>query len=152
MRRIFWGFCRNWFLTDTLHYLSSRSDFGFEFAEIFVVEKRLPGWASQRLSDSTSLGVDDSPTWRVIDSPTWGVADSPTRRVVDSPSRRVGFWMFKRKSQSRRLAESAFECLKENRRVVDSLTRRVGESLWWVRESLFEIFLNFSSIYRTLNG
>jgi hypothetical protein len=27
MRRIFWGFCINWFLIDPLHYLSSRSDF-----------------------------------------------------------------------------------------------------------------------------
>ncbi len=43
MRRIFWVFCRNWFLIDPLHYLSSSSDFGFEFAEIFVIEKRLPG-------------------------------------------------------------------------------------------------------------
>ena len=42
MRRIFWGFCRNWFLMSPLHYLSSRSDFGFEFADIFVFEKRLP--------------------------------------------------------------------------------------------------------------
>ncbi len=42
MRRIFWGFCRNWFLMSPLHYLSSRSDFGFEFAEIFIFEKRLP--------------------------------------------------------------------------------------------------------------
>ncbi len=39
MRRIFWGFCRNWFLLSPLHYLSGRSDFGFEFAEIFVLEK-----------------------------------------------------------------------------------------------------------------
>jgi hypothetical protein len=41
MRRIFWGFCRNWFLMSPLHYLLSRSDFGFEFAEIFLIEKRL---------------------------------------------------------------------------------------------------------------
>jgi hypothetical protein len=39
MWRILWGFCRNWFLIDPLHYLSSRSDFGFEFAEIFVIKK-----------------------------------------------------------------------------------------------------------------
>jgi hypothetical protein len=32
----------NWFLIDPLHYLSSRSNFDFEFAEIFVIEKRLP--------------------------------------------------------------------------------------------------------------
>jgi hypothetical protein len=57
MRRIFWGFFRNWFLIDPLHYLSSRSDFGFEFAEIFVFEKRLP--------HSPSRGVADSPTPRV---------------------------------------------------------------------------------------
>jgi hypothetical protein len=38
MRRIFWGFCRNGFLIDTLHYLSSRSDFSFEFSEIFDYE------------------------------------------------------------------------------------------------------------------
>jgi hypothetical protein len=69
-------FCRNLFLMDPLHYLSSRSDFGFEFAEIFVIEKRLPDSAirrvgdsplgesgSRRLSDSASRGVDDSPTW-----------------------------------------------------------------------------------------
>jgi hypothetical protein len=47
MRRIFWGFCRNWFLIDPLHYLSSHSAFGFEFAEIFVNEKRLPDSASR---------------------------------------------------------------------------------------------------------
>ncbi len=34
MRRIFWGFCINRFLMSPLHYLSSCSDFGFEFAEI----------------------------------------------------------------------------------------------------------------------
>jgi hypothetical protein len=49
MKRIFWGFCINRFLMSPLHYLSSRSDFAFEFAEIFVIEKRLP--------DSTSRGV-----------------------------------------------------------------------------------------------
>jgi hypothetical protein len=50
MRRIFWGFCINWILIDPLHYLLSRSDFGFELAEIFVIENRLP--------DSPSSGVD----------------------------------------------------------------------------------------------
>ncbi len=50
MWRIFWGFCINRFGKGPLHYVSSRSDFGFEFAEIFVIEKRLP--------DSASRGVD----------------------------------------------------------------------------------------------
>jgi hypothetical protein len=49
MRWIFWGFCMNWILIDPLHYLSSRSDFSFEFAEIFIIEKRL--------ADSASRGV-----------------------------------------------------------------------------------------------
>jgi hypothetical protein len=49
-RRIFWGFCMNLFGIGPLHYISSRSDFDFEFAEIFVIEKRLP--------DSLSRGVD----------------------------------------------------------------------------------------------
>ncbi len=50
MRQIFWGFCINRFLMSPLHYLSSRSDFGFEFAKIFIFEKRIP--------DSPSWGVD----------------------------------------------------------------------------------------------
>jgi hypothetical protein len=63
MRRIFWGFCRNWFLMSPLHHLSGRSDFGFEFAEIFVFEKRLPAITdkgSRRLSVSVMRGVADS--------------------------------------------------------------------------------------------
>ncbi len=74
MRRIFWGFCRNRFLIDPLHYLSRRSDFGFEFAEIFVIEKRLP--------DS---GVGDSPTRRV------GFLMFK-RKLVESGSRYVESW------------------------------------------------------------
>ncbi len=60
MRRIFWGFCRNFFI-DPLQYLSSRSDFGFKFTE-----KPLP------------------------DSAIGGVGDSPTRRVGESSSYRSG--------------------------------------------------------------
>ncbi len=49
-RRIFWGFCINRYGIGSLHYISSRSDLGFVFPEIFVIEKRLP--------DSPSRGVD----------------------------------------------------------------------------------------------
>jgi hypothetical protein len=42
MNRIFQGFCINRFGLGPLHYISSRSDFGYEFAEIFALEKRLP--------------------------------------------------------------------------------------------------------------
>jgi hypothetical protein len=62
MRRIFWGFCRNRLGIGPLHYISCRSDFGFKFAEIFVIEKRL--------SDSASRGVVDSLTRRVKESLT----------------------------------------------------------------------------------
>ncbi len=36
---IFWGFCINRFNIGPLHYISSCSYFGFEFAEIFIIEK-----------------------------------------------------------------------------------------------------------------
>ncbi len=42
MNRIFQGFCINRFDLGPLHYISSLSDFGFEFPEILVLEKRLP--------------------------------------------------------------------------------------------------------------
>jgi len=42
MNRIFRGFCINCFGPGPLHYILSRSDFGFKFAGIFVFEKRLP--------------------------------------------------------------------------------------------------------------
>ncbi len=47
IKRIFWGFCINWFLMSPLHYLSSPSDLGFEFPEIFVIE-----------NDSPNRGID----------------------------------------------------------------------------------------------
>jgi hypothetical protein len=79
MRRIFWGFCRNWVLIDPLHYLSSRSAFGFEFAEIFIIEKRLTESGSRRLSDLASREVADSPTHRVGESTTHRLAESVSR-------------------------------------------------------------------------
>jgi hypothetical protein len=102
MRRIFWGFCRNLFLIDLLHYLSSRFDFGFEFAEIFIIEKRLP--------DSASRGVVDSPTRRVGESAFECLNESSaSRRVGDSLTRLVGKSLTPRvgKSESRRLPGSA---------------------------------------------
>jgi hypothetical protein len=72
MRQIFGGFCKNWFLIDPLHYLSSRSAFGFEFAEIFIIEA-------------------DSPTQRVGESAFECLTEnSASRRVVDIPPRQVG--------------------------------------------------------------
>jgi hypothetical protein len=96
MRRIFWGFCRNWFLIDPLHYLSSRSDFGFEFAEIFVIEKRLPNSANWRIGDSPTRRVGESGFELFEKNGIYGhfclkkivsigtLVDSPTRRVGES--------------------------------------------------------------------
>jgi hypothetical protein len=60
MRPIFRGFCINRFGIGPLHYISNLSDFGFEFTEIFVIEKRF--------SDLASPGVADSLTWRLGES------------------------------------------------------------------------------------
>jgi hypothetical protein len=79
MRRIFWGFCRNLFLIDPLNYLSSRSDFGFEFAEIFVTEKRLPDSANRRVGESATLRFGESGSRQLSNSVSQGVDDSPTR-------------------------------------------------------------------------
>jgi hypothetical protein len=53
MNRIFRVFCINRFSLGPLHYISSRSDFGFEFAEIFIFEKRLPISVSQGVNKIT---------------------------------------------------------------------------------------------------
>ncbi len=62
MWRIFWGFCRNWFLIDPLHYLLSHSDFGFKFEEIL-------NWkTTPRLGESGSRWLSNSPSRRVVES------------------------------------------------------------------------------------
>ncbi len=91
MRQIFWGFCRNWFLTSPLHYLSGRSDFGFEFADIFVFEKRLPAitnTGSCWLSVSVILGVTDSPYCWIGESTTPRITYTRSRQLPASPIRR----------------------------------------------------------------
>ena len=47
MTQFFLCFCINRFSLGPLHYMSSRSDFGFEFSEIFVFENRLPALVSR---------------------------------------------------------------------------------------------------------
>jgi hypothetical protein len=46
MNQFFQCFCINRFGLGPLHYLSSSSDFGFEFSEIFIFENRLPAMVS----------------------------------------------------------------------------------------------------------
>ncbi len=87
---------------------------------------------------------------------------SPTRRVGESATLRLSNQGV-HDSLTCRVGESAFECLTENsasRRVDDfqlgkSESRRLpdstsGESLWWVRESLFKFFKIYHH-YKQLN-
>jgi hypothetical protein len=53
MNQFFRCFCINRFGLGSLHYLSSRSDFGFEFSEIFVFEYAES--ATPRIGDSGEL-------------------------------------------------------------------------------------------------
>ncbi len=118
MRRIFWGFCRNWFLMSTLHYLSSRSDFGFEFAEIFVFEKWLPAitdTGSRRLRISVIRG---SPTPRITDTRSRQLSVLMIRRVVNSTHQWYG------ESPTPRIVES------ESRWLCVSPIRRVDFGIW----------------------
>ncbi len=113
-----------------LHCLYSRSDFGFEFSEIFVIEKRLPDSPSRRLFDSASRGVAKSLTQRVRESTTLQLANAgnfllniqwPIWRVRNPPTRRVGD---SRNLPSGRVADSP------SQRVTNCPTRRVGKSFF----------------------
>ncbi len=155
MRRIFWGFYRNWFLMSPLHYLSSRSDFCFEFAEIFIFEKRLAAITdrgSRRLPASLIRGVGDSQHHRygesaieffkrklsvlmirrVVDSPHQWYGESPTPRIVESGSRQL------RVSLIRRVTDSPYCWYGESPtpRIVESESQRLcvsviqGVAIW----------------------
>ena len=110
--RIFRGFCINRFGIGPLHYISSRSDFGFEFSEIFVFKKRLP--------DSTIQGVGDSPYQRYAESATLRLNDTGSRRLSASLIRGVD------DSPHHRYGESAMEFFK--RKLAISVIQRVVDS------------------------
>ncbi len=131
MRQIFWGFCRNWSLMSPLHYLLSRSDFGFEFAEIFLFEKWLPAitdMGSRQLPASLIRGVSDSPHHRYGESATEffkrNLSVTMILRVVDSQHQWYG------ESLTLRIIES------ESCRLRVSPIRRVDDcAYFWVGES-----------------
>ncbi len=149
MRPIFWGFCINQFGIGPLHYISIRSDFGFELAEIFVIEKRLANLANRGVADSPTRQVGESSILRPGESLTLWLGESLTLRFKEPLIHR------------RRVGESAIECLKENfplwwvwvwesltpriaesesRQLLDSLNPRLGQSRSRHGESLFKIF------------
>jgi hypothetical protein len=135
MRRIFWGFCRNWFLMSPSHYLSVRSDFGFEFAEIFVFEKR-PCYHLYGESPTLRIGDTGSHRLRVSvmrESSTPRLNDMGSRRLPVSPIRRVGYWIFlKENSLYRWYGESSTPRTSDtvSRRLPVSLSRRVTDSAY----------------------
>ncbi len=119
--RIFRGFWIKWFGIGPLHYISSRSDFGFEFSEIFVFEKRLP--------DSTIRGVGDSPYQQYAESATLRINNTGSRRLSASLIRGVD------DSPHHRYGESAIEIFK--RKLAASVIRRVVDSAYcWYGEWL----------------
>jgi hypothetical protein len=120
MNRFFRCFCINRFGMGSLQYHSSRSDFGFKFAEIFVFEKRLPAikdTGSRRLRVSVIRGVADSPY-------QW-CAESLTPRINDTGSRLLNF--LKENSPYRWYGESSTPRISEQW-VADSPYPWVGES------------------------
>ncbi len=117
MNRIF---CINRFSIGPLHYISSRSDFGFEFLEIFVFKKRLP--------DSTIRGVGNSPYQRYTESVTLRLNDRGSQQLSTSLIPGVN------NSLHHRYEELAIEFFKRKLavsviwRVVDSEYQWCGES------------------------
>jgi hypothetical protein len=107
--RNFRGFCINRFGIGPLHYISSRSDFGFEFFEIFLFKKGLP--------DSTIRGVGDSLYQRYAESATLRLNDTGSRRLSASLIRGVD------DSPHHQYGELVLKFLKE-----DSLYQWYGES------------------------
>ncbi len=88
-----------------------------------------------RLSDLVSQQLSDLASRRLSDSASQRLSDLASQRISDSPTCRVG------------------ECLKENSaswRVGDFQTPWVGESLWWVGESLFKFFKIYHHFKRLL--
>ncbi len=176
MRRIFWGFCRNWFLMSPLHYLSGCSDFGFEFARY----SRYPRY--HRCGESPTLRIGDMGSRRLPVSLSRGVNYSPhhwctellTPRITVTESRLLNF--LKENSLYRWYGEWSTPCTSdtvsadspylwvgesptpritdtESRRLRVSLSRGVDDSVyWWYGESLFDQKIYLASNFSTLNG
>ncbi len=100
MRRIFWGFWRNQFSIGPLHYISRRSDFGFEFAEIFVIKEQLTDLASWGGADSPTQWAGELPTRQIGEPLTLLFSESASRGVTDSLTQRVGEWLTPRLAES----------------------------------------------------
>ncbi len=140
MRRIFWGFCKNWFLTLPFgpfrFWLRIRGD--------IRIRKTTPRY--HRLSVSVIWGVADSPYRWVGESMTPRITDTESRRLHISLSRGVASLIRGvGDSPHHQYRESAIEFYKRklsvsstprtrlpvslSRRVADSAYHRYGESM-----------------------
>ncbi len=146
MNRIFRGFCVNRFGIGPLHYISRRSDFGFEF-EKWLPDSMIRGVGNslyQRYAESATLGLNDTGSRRLSVSLIHGVDNSPhhwytestTPRITDMESRLLNF--LKENLPNRWYGESSTPRISdaESRRLPVSMSRRVADSAYrWVGES-----------------
>ncbi len=130
MRRIFWGFCRNWFLMNPLHYPFRPFRFWFRIRGDIRIRKTTPRYHRYRESPtpvSLSRGVDDSPHHWYAESHHW-YAESATPRITHTESRLLNFlkenslYRWYGKSSTPRTSDTV------SRRLSVSLSRRVADS------------------------
>jgi hypothetical protein len=131
MNRFFRCFCINQFGMGPFQYYSSRFNFGFKFAEIFVFDKQLPS-----INDKGNHRLCVSVIQRVADSLYQWYAESLTPRIVDTGSRLLNFlkenslnWWYG-ESTTPRISESGSQRLRV------SVIRGVNKSAYqWYGES-----------------
>ncbi len=147
MRRIFWGFCRNWFLIDPLQYLSSRFRFRLRIRGDIHIRKMTPPLSPIQ--------------WVAYSAYQW-YGEPPTPRITDTRSRQLPASLIRGAATScitdmddslyRWVGESPTPCITnmESRRLRVSLSRGVDDSVdRWYRESSFKeklIWCRFSEL------
>ncbi len=148
MRRIFWGFCRNWSLT--LPFGPFR--FWLRILGDIPIRKMTPRY--HRYGESTTPRITDTWSWRLL----------------ASPIRRVGYWILKKTlciddTESRRFPAPVIRWVADShRRLRVSPIRRVNDSAYrWVGESMSPLIgdtwscyskkkISLALIFSTLNG
>jgi hypothetical protein len=122
MRRIFWGFCINRSLMSPLH-LSSRSDFDFKFAEIFVIEKRLPELPDSGSRQDCQELLFFYKLWNDIN-----IASTLHPRLIFCQICPLMGWLSRLKFSKSMINLKKFRIATPTRRVGESTTLRLAES------------------------
>jgi hypothetical protein len=145
MRRIFWGFCRNWFLMSPLHYPSPVPILASNSRRYSYSKNNSPLSPIRGVADSLYRWYGESPTPCIVESGSRWLPASLICGVGNSPHHRYGesaIEFFKRKlsvSMIRRVADSAYHQYGESttppivelesRQLPASPIRRVG---YWI--------------------